>query len=124
MKEMPAGTADEITMETTSDMSTRHLPLPMYATPALVAHIEGLAVKMLLPYQEPGEVSVGFRVEVRHLAPTPIGMKVTIKERLREQDGRKVILEVEAFNESGTKIADGLHERRVIDGSRFGGPRR
>src|SRR3989304_732681 len=112
MKEMPAGTADELTIETTPEMSTRHLPLPVYSTPALVGQIEGLAVKMLLPYQEPGEVSVGFRIEVRHLAPTPIGMKVTIKECLREQDGRKVVLDVEAFNESGTKIADGLHERR------------
>ncbi len=56
------------------------------------------------------------------MAPTPIGQKVTVKGRVKDQDGRKVVFEVEAYNEAGTKIGEGIHERRVIDLTRFSGP--
>jgi predicted thioesterase len=46
---------------------------------------------------------------------------VTVKGKVREQDGRKVVFDVEAYNESGAKIGEGMHERRVIDMSRFAG---
>jgi fluoroacetyl-CoA thioesterase len=121
MKEIGPGTTDEMVIETTPDMGVKHLPVPMYSTPAMVGHIEGLCLKMLIPFQEPGESSVGYRVDVKHLAPTPIGMKVTVKGRVREAEGRKVVFDVEAYNENGVKIGEGMHERRVIDMSRFGG---
>lgn len=121
MKPIPAGTSDEIVVETTPDMGVKHLPVPMYSTPAMVQHFEGLCLKMLVPFQDPGESSVGYHVDVKHLAPTPIGMKVTIKARVKETDGRKVKFEVEAYNQTGAKIGEGEHERRVIDMSRFAG---
>jgi predicted thioesterase len=93
----------------------------MYSTPAMVSHFEGLCLKMLLRFLDPGENSVGYRVDVRHMAPTPIGMKVTVKGKVKEVDGRKCVFEVEAYNETGTKIGEGIHERRVIDMSRFAG---
>jgi predicted thioesterase len=122
MKEIPADTTEEMVIETTPEMGVRHLPMPMYSTPAMVGHIEGLCLKMLIPFQDQGESSVGYRVDVRHMAPTPIGQKVTVKGRVKEQDGRKVVFEVEAYNEGGTKIGEGMHERRVIDLTRFAGP--
>jgi predicted thioesterase len=121
MKEIPPGTSDEMVIETTPDMGVKHLPVPMYSTPAMVGHFEGLCLKMLIPFQDPGETSVGYRVNVKHMAPTPIGQKVTVKAKVREQDGRKVVFDVEAYNETGTKIGEGEHERRVIDMTRFGG---
>jgi len=121
MKAIPIGTSDELTIATTPEMGVQHLPLPMYSTPAMVGHFEGLCLRMLIPFQDPGESSVGYRVDVRHMAPTPIGMKVTVKGRVRDVDGRKVVFEVEAYNESGTKIGEGIHERRIIDMSRFAG---
>ncbi|HEU4760051.1 MAG TPA: thioesterase family protein [Dehalococcoidia bacterium] len=121
MKEIPPGTSDELTIATTPEMGVQHLPVPMYSTPAMVGHFEGLCLKMLIPFQDPGESSVGYHVDVRHIAPTPIGMKVTVKGRVKEVDGRKVTFEVEAFNETGAKIGEGLHERRIIDLSRFAG---
>jgi predicted thioesterase len=123
MKEIPPGTSDEMTIETTPEMGVQHLPVPMYSTPAMVGHFEGLCLKMMMPFLDPGESSVGYRVDVRHLAPTPIGMKVTIKGKVKECDGRKVVFEVEAYNETGAKIGEGMHERRAIDLSRFGGQR-
>ncbi len=121
MKEIPGGTSDEMVIETTPEMGVKHLPVPMYSTPAMVGHFEGLCLKILIPFQEPGETSVGYRVDIKHTAPTPIGMKVTVKGRVKEQDGRKVVFEVEAYNETGAKIGEGTHERRVIEMSRFGG---
>lgn len=121
MKQIPPGVTDEMTIETTPDMGVKHLPVPMYSTPAMVGHFEGLCLKMLIPFQEPGESSVGYHVDVRHMAPTPIGQKVIVKGRVKEQDGRKVVFEVEAYNEAGMKIGEGVHERRVIDMTRFAG---
>lgn len=121
MKPVPAGTADEMVIETTPEMGVRHLPMQMYSTPSMVQHFEGLCLKMLLPFLDPGENSVGYHVDVKHIAATTIGQKVTIKARVKEAEGRKVRFEVEAYNETGTKIGEGEHERRVIDLSRFAG---
>ena len=121
MKEIPVGTSDEMTISTTPEMGVTHLPAPMYSTPAMVSHFEGLCLKMLLRFLDPGENSVGYRVDIRHMAPTPIGMKVAVKGKVKEVDGRKCVFEVEAYNETGTKIGEGIHERRVIDMSRFAG---
>ena len=121
MKEIPAGTSDEMVIATTPEMGVKHLPVPMYSTPAMVGHFEGLCLKMMIPFLDAGESSVGYRVDVKHSAPTPIGMKVTVKGRVRESDGRKVVFDVEAYNETGAKIGEGTHERRAIDMSRFAG---
>jgi predicted thioesterase len=121
MKDIPPGTSDEMVIETTPEMGVKHLPIPMYSTPAMVGHFEGLCLKILIPYQDAGESSVGYKVDIKHMAPTSIGQKVTIKGRVKEAEGRKVVFEVEAYNEGGTKIGEGTHERRVIDMSRFAG---
>ncbi|MBI1886527.1 MAG: thioesterase family protein [Chloroflexi bacterium] len=121
MKEVPLDLNEEMTVATTPEMGVPHLPIPMYSTPAMVSHFEGLCLRMLQRHLDAGETSVGYRVDVRHLAPTPIGQKVTVKAKLKEIDGRKCVFEVEAYNEMGVKIGEGLHERRVIDMNRFGG---
>jgi predicted thioesterase len=121
MKPIPNGTADEMIIETTPDMGVKHLPVPMYSTPTMVGHFEQLCLKMMIPFLAPGESSVGYKVNIKHNAPTPIGMKVTLKARVIESDERKAVFEVEAFNETGASIGGGTHERRAIDMSRFGG---
>jgi len=122
MRELPIGASDEMTITTTPEMGVAHLPVPMYSTPAMVAHFEGLCLKLLQKHLDSGETSVGYRVDIRHTAPTPIGMDVTVKGKVKEVDGRKVVFEVEAYNQAGTKIGEGVHERRVIDMARFGKP--
>jgi predicted thioesterase len=121
MKEIPVGQSNEMTITTTPEMGIRHLgpAASLYSTPAMVEHIEGTALQSLLPFLEPGEQSVGVRINVAHMAPTPIGMKVTIKTTLQEVNGRRCVFAVEVHNEGGVKIGEGTHERRVIDVSRF-----
>ena len=119
MKDLPIGASDEMTIKTTPDMGVAHLPVPMYSTPAMVAHFEGLCLQLLQKHLDSGETSVGYRVDIKHMAPTPIGMDVTVKGKVKEVDGHKVVFEIEAYNAGGAKIGEGMHERRVIEMSRF-----
>ncbi|MEX2227689.1 MAG: hotdog domain-containing protein [Dehalococcoidia bacterium] len=116
------GISDEMTITTTPEMGITHLgpDVPsMYSTPSMVQLIEGTCVRLISRYVEPGEQSVGFRVDVKHLAPTVVGKQVTSKVQLREVNGRRCIFDFEVHNEDGVKIGEGVHERAVIDVGRF-----
>ncbi len=120
--ELKPGVSDEQTITTTSEMGIVHLgpdAPSMYSTPAMVSLIEGTCVRLLSRYVDAGEQSVGYRIDIRHLAPTPVGKQVTAKVALREVNGRRYIFDVECWNEDGVKIGEGLHERALIDISRF-----
>jgi predicted thioesterase len=93
----------------------------MYSTPSMIQLIEGTCVRLMTRFVDPGEQSVGFRVDVKHLAPTVIGKQVTAKVSLREVNGRRYVFDVEVQNEDGVKIGEGMHERALIDISRFAG---
>ena len=93
----------------------------MYSTPSMIQLIEGTCVRLMGRYVDPGEQSVGYRVDVKHLAPTTIGKSVTSSVKLREVNGRRYVFDVEVHNEDGIKIGEGVHERAVIDVKRFAG---
>jgi predicted thioesterase len=118
------GASEELTITTTKEMGITHLgpSVPsMYSTPSMVQLIEGACVMLMTRYVDQGEQSVGFHVDVRHLAPTPVGKKVTAKVTLSEINGRRYKFDVEVHNEDGVKIGEGIHERALIDVARFAG---
>ncbi len=118
------GIAEAWTVTTTPDMGITHLgpDVPsMYSTPSMVSLIEGACVRLITKYVDPGEQSVGFHVDVKHLAPTAIGKQVTASVTLREINGRRLLFDVEVTNEDGAKIGEGIHERALIDIKRFAG---
>ena len=123
MKEIPVGSSDEMTVTVTREMGITHMgpDVSVYSTPAMIGHMEQLCTRLLSKYLDPGENSVGYRVDVSHLAPTAIGQKVTVEAKVVEVDGRKCLFGVEAYNETGVKIGEGIHRRQVIDLSRFAG---
>ncbi|MBC7260922.1 MAG: thioesterase family protein [Chloroflexi bacterium] len=88
------------------------------ATPEMVRLMEGAAVRAVDHLLPEGYRTVGVRVDVRHLAATPLGMTVRARAELIEVDGRKLIFRVEAFDEL-EKIGEGIHERMIIDVSKF-----
>ncbi|MBR3094790.1 MAG: thioesterase family protein [Clostridia bacterium] len=92
--------------------------LEVFATPAMVALLEETAWKSVQPYLEPGQGTVGTRVDVRHLAPTPLGGKVTCESELVEIDRRRLVFQVEIYDEK-TKVGEGIHERFVIQSDKF-----
>ncbi|HEX6266177.1 MAG TPA: thioesterase family protein [Burkholderiales bacterium] len=86
----------------------------VYATPMLVRDIEVTCRDLLAAHVEPGEDSVGTRIEIDHLAPTLLGMKVRISAKALEIKGRAVVFEIEASDGKDT-ICRGRHSRFVVD---------
>ncbi|MHB1343898.1 MAG: thioesterase family protein [Thermoleophilia bacterium] len=88
------------------------------STPTMIALMEAAAVDAISPALEFGMSSVGTRVDVRHLAPTPLGMRVVAEARVVEVDGRRIVLAVSASDERGP-IGEGTHERWIVNSASF-----
>ena len=88
------------------------------STPMLLQLIESAAVQCLAPLLSEGEVSLGSYIDLTHLAPTPVGFIVRTEVEIIGVNGRRVSFAVAAFDER-EKVAEGTHERYVIDRSRF-----
>ncbi|HEY1436554.1 MAG TPA: LysR family transcriptional regulator [Casimicrobiaceae bacterium] len=86
----------------------------VYATPMLVRDIEVACRELLLQHLDPGEDSVGTRIELDHLAATLMGMPVELKVTLAEVKGRLVTLDFEG-RDSVDAICRGKHQRFVVD---------
>ena len=112
------GTAQGVVTHTNTAPAMGSGLVPVYATPALVALLEEAAVNALKPSLEAGKTSVGTRIEVSHLAATPIGMIVRAQATLSVVDGRRLVFDVVAHDEV-ERIAEGIHERVLVDGQRF-----
>ncbi|MDR2258980.1 MAG: thioesterase family protein, partial [Treponema sp.] len=84
--------------------------LPVYATPSMIALMEGAAVDAADRLLPPGWSTVGTGLEVKHLAATPVGLEVRAAAELLEIDGRRLRFTVEAFDGAG-KIGEGCHDR-------------
>jgi predicted thioesterase len=88
------------------------------ATPMLLQLIEDAAVQCLAPAIARDEVTLGSYIELTHLAPTPVGFIVRTEVEIIGVDGRRVNFAVAAFDER-EKIAEGTHERYIVEKSRF-----
>jgi len=90
----------------------------VYGTPMMIMLMEkasGTAIAGRLPE---GWITVGSEVDIRHLAPTPVGRTVTATARVLEVAGRSVLFEVEA-HDGERKIGEGRHRRGAVNLKRF-----
>lgn len=92
--------------------------LDVFATPAMIALMEQTAWESVAPHLEKGQGTVGIHLDVSHDAPTPFGMTVTCESELVEIDGRRLVFDLTARDESGI-IGKGRHERFIIDEDKF-----
>ena len=92
--------------------------VPVLGTPALVGLMESAAVQALADHLPPGRTSVGGRIDVRHLAPTPVGLHVRARAELLEVESRRLVFHVEAWDDV-EQIGVATHERFVVDEERF-----
>lgn len=91
----------------------------VFATGFMVGFLEWACIKAINPYLDwPAEQTVGTHVDVSHIAATPAGFAVTAKVKLIEVDGRRLLFEVEAYDEVEL-ISKGKHERFVINKEKF-----
>jgi predicted thioesterase len=88
------------------------------ATPRLVGLLEAAAIRAVADRLPPGTFTVGTRLDVRHLAATPVGMRVRARATLREVDGRRLVFDVEA-RDAQEQVAAGTHDRAQVGQARF-----
>lgn len=86
---------------------------PLYSTAAMIAHMEWASRQHILPYLEEGEEGVGHHVDVKHLAPTPVGATVTIRSTVEEITAKRVVSHVEAWYDQ-TQIGAGQFEQALV----------
>ena len=92
--------------------------LEVFATPAMIALAEKTAFESVQPYLDAGEGSVGTLVNIKHLAPTPLGMTVECESELTEVDGRRLVFNITVRDDKDI-IGTGTHERFIINNERF-----
>lgn len=92
--------------------------LKVFATPAMIALIEKAACKALEGQLEDGQTTVGTKLDVAHIAATPVGMNVTAEAVLTEIDNRRLVFEVVARDEKDI-IGKGSHERFIVNAEKF-----
>ena len=92
--------------------------VPVYATPAMIRLMEEACVVAVDACLPEGKLSVGASLEVRHLAPTPVGAKVRAEAELADIEGRWLTFQVRAYDEKEL-IGEGTHVRVIVDRKRF-----
>ena len=122
MKEIPIGAYGSFTLEVEADhLASRFkdavLP-PVFATPVMIMVMENAALNAIRAYLEPGESAVGTRVDICHLAATPVGMRVIGEAEVTRVDGRRLEFTVRARDET-EEIGNGTHERMIVDVARL-----
>jgi predicted thioesterase len=92
--------------------------IDVFTTPLLCEWSEEAAVLAVQDQLDPGMITLGTRIDLKHLVATPIGMMVRVTATLKEIDGRKLLFAVEAYDER-EKISECTHERFIVTKSRF-----
>ncbi len=92
--------------------------VPVLATPRIVALVEEAAVRATHASVEPGCSTVGVRVQIEHISPTPVGGVVTAEANLEKVEGRRLTFHVSARDERGL-VAAGKVTRVVVDVEQF-----
>lgn len=89
------------------------------ATPRLLTLMEAATVQALASQLAPGQTSVGTRVQLEHLRPSPVDTEVTVHARLADVDGRNLRFDVVAEHGDGTVVASAQLTRALVDAERF-----
>jgi fluoroacetyl-CoA thioesterase len=115
------GMVNEMRLKTGPEHSARkfHPAVPgVFGTPFLGGLFEGVSADLMAPHLAPGEQSVGISMNLKHTAPTPLGMEVRAVTRVVAVEGRKITFELEAFDDK-EKIGEAMHERFIINAEKF-----
>ena len=118
LKEGMSKTVEEIVNIYTTALAVKSGSLAVYATPAVCALMERAAAELAEENLRDGYTTVGTSIEVKHIAPTPVGMKVRASVLVTAAEGRKMSFAVKAFDEK-EEIACGTHERVIVSRRKF-----
>jgi predicted thioesterase len=121
MQPLAVGLAQELSIIVTPDRTAGHLEtgsVSVLSTPSMVWLVEHNAQTLAQNHLPQGQTTVGAEILLRHLAPTPLGMKVTARVRIEELNGRRIVFSAEVFDEK-EKVGEGRHVRVIVDHARF-----
>ena len=90
----------------------------VFGTPFLGGLFEGTSAELMAPHLAAGELSVGVTMNLKHTAPTPLGMEVRAVTEVTAVEGRKVTFKVEGFD-AKEKVGEAVHERCVINAEKY-----
>src|SRR5674476_473457 len=118
MRPIPVGAKGTYTLRVTPAHLAnqfKDVALPkVFATPMMVTAMENAALNAVRNYLDAGESAVGTAVNIRHLAATPAGHRVTAEAEVTKVDGRRIEFKASARDEI-EEIGNGTHERMVVD---------
>ena len=92
--------------------------LLVYATPCMVALMEGAACEAIAPAIPEDKTTVGTELSISHLSATPVGLEVRAEAEVTAVDGKIITFSVTAYDEAG-KIGEGTHKRCIVSTQRF-----
>lgn len=92
--------------------------LLVYATPCMVALMEGAACEAIAQALGEGQTSVGTELNIKHVSATPVGLEVRAEAEVTAVEGRIISFDIKAYDESGL-IGEGTHKRAVINTQKF-----
>ena len=92
--------------------------LLVYATPCMVALMEGAACDAIADFLPEDKTSVGTMLNISHVAATPVGLEVRAEAEVTAVEGSKLTFQISAYDESGL-IGEGTHQRVIVNTQRF-----
>jgi len=108
------GHTKKITVDDTRVIGFMGEDCRVYATPRIISDVEYACRDFLLAHLDPGEDSVGTKVNWEHVGPALLGEAATVSVKLIQVDGRRVTFEA-SVEAGGDAVAHGTHERFVVD---------
>ena len=92
--------------------------LLVYATPCMVALMEGAACEAIQEALPDSQTTVGTELNIQHISATPVGLEVRAEAEVVAVEGKVITFEVKAFDEAG-EIGKGTHKRVIVNTQKF-----
>jgi fluoroacetyl-CoA thioesterase len=118
MDTLKVGMKDTLEWEVTDKLCTTRGEYKVFSTPSMTLMVEMAAQKLAAPHLKPGQGQVGIAVNIRHMAPTPVGKKVRAEVELVNVDRRKLAFKIKVYDEV-EQVGEAEHERFVIDVDKY-----
>lgn len=118
MDTLEVGMKDVLEWDVTEKLTTTRGDYKVFSTPSMCLFAEMAAHKLVEPHLKPGQGQVGLTVNIRHMAPTPIGKRVRAEVELTAIDRRRLTFHVNIHDDT-EQVGEVTHERFVIDVDKY-----
>jgi len=118
MDMLKVGMTDTLEWEVTEKLCTTRGDFKVFSTPSMCLFAEMASGRLVQPHLKAGQGQVGVAINIRHLAPTPIGKTVRAEAELTAVDRRKLTFHVKIYDDA-EQVGDVVHERFVIDVEKY-----